>query len=221
MLPEYESSRLARNIVQEQYNIDEAIRIEQEILQAKESQPSLYSAGVSLRARDAWQERAWLNKERVKQYKLRDQVLLTSNRPGRSFHMYEFLRLLNTLPRRHFTLNGWSLRGMRGLSVSRGGSPSKYVCAIDNGVIPEWSRIELDDKDLIKRQSSRGWRAVLLMLLDQQLISEQEMLDRFGLAQGKSGQLHRKYLWESRNHKLGVSEENIERGRLRESEITW
>ena len=107
---------------------------------------------------------------------------------------------------------------MRGLSVSRGGAKPVYVMALDDGVMPEWSKITIDDHGLVKKLVSRGWRTVLLTLLDLGLVSESEMRQLFGFASGISGGLFRKYLFEHRNRKFGDGEEWKERARLRPRE---
>ena len=220
MLVNYEAnSRTARQIEQYQFDMETRIRVEREIGEALESAPSMYSEHVSQRARDAWEERLWMNMERHRHFRLRDQQDIASDRPGRRLHIVQFIRILNTLPRRKFMLNPWSVRGMRGVSLSRGGKEPSYIMALDDGVIPEWSKIELDDHGLIKKLASRGWRAVLLTLLDQGIITEKEMLERFGFAGGIAGGLFRKYLFEHRNRKFSDGEEWSENTRLLPAEI--
>jgi hypothetical protein len=90
--------------------------------------------------------------------------------------------------------------------------------ALDSPIIPEWSKMELDDHGLIKKLTSRGWRAVNLTLLDMGLVTEKELLDRFGFAGGVPGGLYRRYLYEHRNHKYSDGAEWEERTRLRPSE---
>ena len=215
MLKQFEAnSRIARQIDQYQFDMETRIRVEREINEALESAPSMYSEHVSQRARDAWEERLWMNMERHRHFRLRDQQDIASDRPGRRLHIVQFIGILNTLPRRKFMLNPWSVRGMRGVSLSRGGKEPSYIMALDDGIIPEWSKIELDDHGLIKKLASRGWRAVLLTLLDQSIITEKEMLERFGFSGGIAGGLFRRYTWEHRNHRYSDGAEWTERVRL-------
>jgi hypothetical protein len=219
MLKEYNSSAgVAKELHQHIFDLETQVRVEREINEALESAPSIYSDKVSKRARDAWEERLWQNIETHSHYHVRDQTEMASNRPGRKLHIVQFVQMLNTLPRRRWIANPWSIRGMRGLSVSRGGAKPQYVLALDDGVMPEWSKITLDDHFLIKKLASRGWRAVLLTLLDMSLISEREMYSLFGFASGISGMTFRKYLFEHRNRKYGAGEEWKERARLRPRE---
>lgn len=220
MLKQFEAnSRTARNIEQYQFSLENQIEVEKEIGRMLESSPSMYSEKVSKRAFDAWQERLWSNIERHRHFQIRDQQDIASDRPGRKLHIVQYLRLLNTLPRRRFILNEWSIRGMRGVSLSRGGSKPSYIMSIDDGVIPEWSKMELDDHGLIKKLTSRGWRAFNLTLLDQGFVTEKEIHELFGFAGGLPGQLYRRYLYEHRNHKYSDGAEWTERVRLRPSEI--
>lgn len=219
MLTNFEAnSKVARNIEQYQFDIDTQIRVEQEIQQALESAPSMYSEHVSKRARDAWEERLWTNIQRHRHFRVRDQDAIVSDRPGRKLHVQQFVRLLNMLPRRKFILNPYSIRGMRGMSVARGGKEPRYIMAVDDGVSPEWSKIELDEHGLPKKLTSRGWRAVLLTMLDQGLITEAEMIGLFGFAGGVSGGLFRRYLWEHRNHRYADGEAWIDTNRVRPTE---
>lgn len=217
-LPVFDSSPQARTIEAYEPDIDTQIRIEKEIQQALENSPSIWSDKVSKRAKDAWEERLWLNMERVRHFRLRDQDDLTADRPGRCLHSVQFIRKLNSLPRRRWILNPYTIRGMRGLSVSRGGGKPEYVCALDDGPMPEFSQIELDAHGLIKRLKYRGWRAVLLTLLDKSLITETEALKLFGFASGISGANYRRYLWEHRNHQYADGHIWLEFHRVRPNE---
>ena len=215
MLPVYDSAHIAKPLEQYQFDLDTQIRVEQQIQHDLENAPSMYSDKVSVRAREAWEMRLFQNIEAYRHFQVRDQEELVSERPGRKLHMYQFLRMLNSLPRRRWFLNSYSIRGMRGMSVSRGGSRPAYICAIDEGVLPEWSQISLDEHGLPKKLISRGWRAVTLTLLNRSLITEHEIQSLFGFASGMSGQLYRKYLYEHRQHKLAAGEDYKERVRLR------
>ena len=217
-IPVYDSSRLARTIEAYEPGIDTQIQVEKEIQQALENSPSIWSDKVSKRARDAFEERYFLNRERHRHYRLRDQDDLVGARPGRSLHVVQFVRMLNSLPRRRWILNPYSIRGMRGLSVSRGGSKPEYVMALDNNIMPEWSRIDIDEHGLIKKLAARGWRAVLLTLLDQSLVTEHEIQSLFGFASGVSGALFRKYLFEHRCHTYADGERWKELSRVRPTE---
>jgi hypothetical protein len=217
-LPVYESSRLARTIEAYEPDIDTQIQVEKEIQQALENSPSMWSDKVSKRARDAFEERLWLNMERHRMYRLRYQDDLVSERPGRKLHIVQFVRKLNSLPRRRWILNPYSIRGMRGLSVSRGGGRPQYIMALDDGIVPEWSQIELDDHGLIKKLKSRGWRAVILTLLDQSLITEHEIQSLFGFASGVSGAIFRRCVYEHRNRCFADGQRWVELNRIRPSE---
>jgi len=217
MLTVYDG-QVAKALHQHEFDLATQIKVEREINEALESAPSIYSDKVSARAREAFEERFFKNVEMHRHYRVRDQAEVSSDRPGRKLHIVQFIRMLNTLSRRRWILNAWSLRGMRGLSVSRGGAKPVYVMALDDGVMPEWSKITIDDHGLVKKLVSRGWRTVLLTLLDLGLVSESEMRQLFGFASGISGGLFRKYLFEHRNRKFGDGEEWKERARLRPRE---
>lgn len=200
------------------FTIDDEIRQEQEMLRLREGKADISSPLVSARARDAWQERRWRNLQRVRHYRLRNQDEFINVRGGRSYHMIQFVRKLNTLPRRKFTLNWWALKDFRGLNVSRGGGPPEYVCALQDGINKEWSLITLDDHGLRKRYQNRGWRDVLSILIDKGFVSERESHRLFGFPSGQSGRVFRQQRWEFRNRKLYDGQENAEFNRLQAKE---
>ena len=212
------NSSVAKPLEQHVFDMETQVRVEREINEALESAPSIYSDKVSKRAKDAWEERLWTNIEAHRHFRVRDHDIVASDRPGRKLHIVQLVEKLNELPSRRFILNSFSLRGMRGLTVSRGGAKPTYIMALDDGVMPEWSKIEKDEHGLVKKLASRGWRSVLLTLLTMRLISESEMLELFGFASGVSGGLFRKYLWEARNHRFGEGEAWREQNRLRAKE---
>src|SRR5208282_848196 len=192
------------------------IAVEREQLHLQQSKPSIYSSVVSKHARDKWQEYQWMNRERVRQFQVRDQGLVTIDRPGRAIHVQSIVKKLNTLPGRRFRLNDFSLRGYRGVAVSRGGAPLQYLCAFQDGVAPEWDRIRLDEHGLIKRVSQRGWRTTLMIIHDMGFLTDKEIKNLFGWAWGSAGSAWRRAMWEFRNRKLWDSEDNKEYWRTKQ-----
>ena len=159
----------ARRVIGYEESIDEQIATEQEMLRLRESRPDISDPRVSARARDAWYKMNWLNRQRVLHHKIRNQDEFTRTRGGRTYHMLDFVRKLNTLPRRRFYLNDWSALGFRGLNMIRGSGRPAYVGAVQNGAMPEWSVIGEDAHGLRRREKKRGWRTVLTILLEQKL----------------------------------------------------
>jgi len=208
----------ARRVIGYEENIDAQIATEQEMLRLRESRPDISDPRVSARARDAWHKMHWLNCQRLRHYKIRNQDEFTKARGGRTLHMLDFVRKLNTLSRRRFFLNDWSGGGFRGLNVVLGSGRPTYLGAVQNGAMPEWSIIGEDNHGLRRREKKRGWRTVLTMMLDQKLITEKEALKLFGWPSGQSGQVYRLQLWEARNRKLWDGEENNEYFRLKPRE---
>lgn len=205
----------ARRVIGYEESIDAQIAQEQEMLRLRESRPDITDPKVSARARDAWYRMHWRNCQRVRHHKIRNQSEFTKQRGGRTLHMLEFVLKLNTLPRRRFFLNDWSVLGFRGLNIVRGSGRPQYVGAVQNGAMPEWSVIGEDAHGLRRREKKRGWRTVLTILLDQKLITEKEVLQLFGFPAGQSGRVFRMQLWEARNRKLWDGEENSEYFRLK------
>lgn len=205
----------ARSIDFGEQSIDEMIAVEREQLHLQQSKPSIYSSVVSKHARDKWQEYQWMNRERVRHFQVRDQGLVTIDRPGRAIHVQSIVKKLNTLPGRRFRLNDFSLMSYRGVAVSRGGAPLQYLCAFQDGVCPEWDKISLDDHGLPKRVTQRGWRTTLMMIHDMGFLTEKELYSLFGHPWGEGGSAWRRAMWEFRNHRLWDGQENQEYWRMK------
>jgi hypothetical protein len=219
MIPEYDSK--APRVISPELSVDQLIdqEIEQKLL--LESMPDMSNAKVSYRARLASEQRNFLNKRRVAHYRIRDAETLESDRPGHSLHMNEFLRKLNRLPGRRFSYNMWSLRGMRGLRCSRGGSEPVYVCAVHDGVMPPWDKIKFDRYGMVKGISARGWHTPLEYLLMGKYITEAEVYELFGFAHGPHGRIFRRNLWELRNRKAADGEDLRQRARTTKKEMWY
>ncbi len=107
---------------------------------------------------------------------------ITQVRLGRVMHMNEFLRRLRTVcPGAHY--NDWSVAGMRGLNVVVGGE-RKYVCAVQNGVMPEFETLRTDEYGVATTSRYRGWRTVILNLIEKGHITHAQAERAFGQAGG-------------------------------------
>lgn len=114
-------------------------------------------------------------------YKFAHQDELTKIRLGRVMHKNEFLRLLRKIIPAEY--NEFSRVGMRGLNVFQNtmkGREKVYVCAVQDGWMPEWSTLREDEYGRPTNQKYRGWRDVLLNLSIKGFVTQRQINKVFG-----------------------------------------
>lgn len=75
----------------------------------------------------------------------------------------------------------------------------RYLFYAEEGLMPEFSQYELGERDIVKRESKRGWRTILLRLIKMGLLSEDVCNRVFGSADGYASERYRRELWKYRN----------------------
>jgi hypothetical protein len=75
----------------------------------------------------------------------------------------------------------------------------RYLFYAEEGLMPEFSQYEVGERDIVKRESKRGWRTVLLRLIKMGLLTEPICNKVFGAAEGHSSERYRRELWKYRN----------------------
>lgn len=73
--------------------------------------------------------------------------------------------------------------GMVGLDIdvpTERGSKRQYVCGVPAGFMPEYSKIRLGEHGEVKNEKYRGWRTVLLRLLEIGATTEAKLAKVFG-----------------------------------------
>ena len=60
------------------------------------------------------------------------------------------------------------------------GNSFEYLFYMPKGLLPEFSQYEFDDRDVIVKESRRGWRTVLLRLIKSGMITEEKVNQVFG-----------------------------------------
>lgn len=122
------------------------------------------------------------NKRATAASRIADQDELATWRPGRIMHVSELMRKLHQVCRSP-KLNEHGAMGMVGLSVempSSKGSVRQYVCAVPAGNMPEYSQIRLGKHGEVINEKYRGWRTVLLRLLEIGAVTESSLEKVFG-----------------------------------------
>ena len=82
-----------------------------------------------------------------------------------------------------------------------GGRDFLYMGYVTLGVMPEYSRYEFDNRNILIRCSQIGWRSVLLRFVENNLLTEEQCLKEFGPPSGGVNSLWYKKLSNHRNAK--------------------
>lgn len=123
-------------------------------------------------------------------------------RLGRQMHAYEFLRRLQKIVGPNglklFWMDGRILGDLALFKMLR--TQPEYLMYIPTLYhMPEYSQYEFDDKDILVRESKRGWRTVLLRLIKSEIIAEQQVDREFGVVYGPASTVWRRQLFIYRN----------------------
>lgn len=154
-----------------------------------------------------------MSKEMVKEYKFykQDELRDTPERVGRVMHCLEFLQLLEKIRPAYLSAN--VRKGLSGLAVYNpkevvdpdSGEVTRvdwqYVCGVQVGFMHEYSSMHFDARDLPLNEKWRGWRTVLLRLIQLGHVTEEQALAVFGEASGAASRRYREQLfcWRNRN----------------------
>lgn len=135
-----------------------------------------------------------------------DNMKLVDARLGRPMHCSEFLIRLQRLVPALFVKEGGIVGHLALYLVAEapqskwGGKNFKYYGYIEFQTLPEYSRYEFDTvRDIMIRESERGWRAPLLRFIKDGVITEAQCLKEFGAAVGEGSMTWHKTLWNYRN----------------------
>ena len=75
----------------------------------------------------------------------------------------------------------------------------KYICYMPLGDSPEFGLYSFDDRAVPIREETRGWRTILLRLLNSGIVSEEAVNIEFGKARGVGAVAYNRQLWRYRN----------------------
>ena len=155
-----------------------------------------------------------LTRNSVKEYKFyrQDELTTEEGKKGRVMHCLEFLKILEKVRPAYMSAN--IRKGLTGLAVYHPVDESDaetgqmkrvdwhYVCAVQVGFMWEYSVLHVDPRTgLPLNEKWRGWRTVLLRLIQQGHLTEQQALELFGPALGAPARRYNEQLYYWRNRK--------------------
>jgi len=82
-----------------------------------------------------------------------------------------------------------------------GGNSFEYLMYIPGGLMPEFSVMEFDAKNVPVKEAQRGWRTILLRLIKSKLVTEQKAHEAFGEPRGLGSASYRRQLFDWRSGK--------------------
>jgi hypothetical protein len=133
-------------------------------------------------------------------------------RLGRTMHHSELLLHLRRLIPNLYVTDGriagdLALYRTYGFPQSRlNGNSFEYLFYMPTGIMPEFSQYEFDEyRNVLIRESKRGWRTVTLRLIKGGFITEEVANHIFGPAEGAGSTVYCRKLWEWRNAKTATS----------------
>lgn len=137
------------------------------------------------------------NLERVRKFKFDRQQEVTDYVPGQVMHMDVFLKKLQTLNPTFF-YNDFSALGMRGLGYVKNGV-AVGLTSVQEGISIEWSQLRTDQYQIGTSEKFRGWRTVLMNLIDKEILTQEQVHSAFGKPTGPRAKRWFRRLWIIRN----------------------
>lgn len=141
-----------------------------------------------------------------------DNLKLTDARLGRPMHCSELLLRLQRLVPTLFVREGGIVGHLALYEVADtpqskwDGKNFSYLGYVEYEMLPEFSRYEFNtERDVLIRESERGWRTVLLRLIKAGLLTEDQCRKEFGAAVGSGSLAWHKTLWNYRNENVTES----------------
>jgi hypothetical protein len=147
---------------------------------------------------DQLQKRREMNRNSVNAYRWEGQSQFEKDRFGRILSQGEFLYLLHKIRPDAF-YNSFSIDGLVGLNIIDRGEPRYTGTAVQLGTMPEYETLRVDEYGLPGRSKYRGWRTVLLRLIEAGIIREDDVDSVFGRASGPESMPYYKALYAFRN----------------------
>jgi hypothetical protein len=140
-------------------------------------------------SQQTWEEYYRLHEENVemrKKYRWVQQDEFKLQRQGKILHMNEFLRLLKSA-------------GLNATYSEKGGMPKtlalsidgKYLCFVQVPMMQEYEEVFFDEYDVPLGCKRRGWRTVVLRLIEAGYLNESQAIKTFG--EPASGPVSRRY----------------------------
>lgn len=130
-----------------------------------------------------------LNVDARKQHRFPDQEELATRREGRILHMNEFMHKLRSAGLNAWYTNKGGMARTLGLYVSHEGLKTgcqhapgapHYVGFVQVPFMQEFEELHFDHHKLPLGSKRRGWRTILLRLIEQQMLTETKAHEVFG-----------------------------------------
>jgi len=151
------------------------------------------------------------NSEGTRRQRHPDTEFLIDDRPGRPLECSLFLsKLLHAYPQLYVKQGGISVNGIPDLALyatSPIGKPDwagrdfRYMGYVTLGILPEYSKYEFNERDILQRCTQIGWRSVLLRFVENNLLTEAQCDQEFGPPSGGVNSIWYKKLHNYRNSK--------------------
>lgn len=140
----------------------------------------------------------------VAHYRMEGQELLTDDKPRKvnAVSTRDFVKKLRDNGASCFTFDN-NMPGTVALWAAKPGSQQmEYICFLQCPAMYEWSVLRLDRHGLPNGESFRGWRTVLVQLIEKEILSESSAHAIFGSpVEGRVSSRYRKSLHWIRNSK--------------------
>ena len=137
------------------------------------------------------------NLESARRYKFDRQQEVTSYVPGRMLTSRQFLRMLRQI-NPAFEYNDYVAVGLRGLNLVINGELT-YLTSVQDGMMLEWSQLREDDHGVGTNEKYRGWRTVLMNLIQADIVTEEQVHLVFGKPAGPRADRWFRNLYMKRN----------------------
>lgn len=147
------------------------------------------------------------NLEAVRKFKFDRQQEVTDYVPGRMMHMRDFMKLLLTINPTFF-YNDFAAHGYRGLGYVKNGI-AQFLTSVQDGQMIEWSQLRVDEHTIGTNEKYRGWRSVLMTLIDKEVLTEEEVHRVFGKPVGPRAKRWFRRLWVIRNGHCADCEQKL------------
>lgn len=132
----------------------------------------------------------------------------TASRVGRGMMSGAFLRVLRHLVPDLYLMDGRVAGDIAIFQTSGKGRPDwggrsyKYIGYCPTGFLPEFSQYEFDEiRDIAIKEKQRGWRTVLLRIIEAGLLSEEDADKVFGRPDGPASVVWHRHMFNLRNRK--------------------
>jgi hypothetical protein len=137
-----------------------------------------------------------------RRFKFQEEFMAENWVPGRVLHVADLLVKLQSI-RGDFFLAEDAYLGLRGLGYLQNNVPTYCGVALQDGWSPEWSQLRTDAHGNPTKERFRGWRTVLLVLIQKFIITEDQCDATFGKPSGPRSRPWYRSLYAVRNGVCG------------------